>query len=86
MFYRVGSEWKWTDGTMMNKALITKGGPNSLWFLNNPSGDGKGMEIIEQRPYGDGINDLSKSKAYHYARSYVCKIPCSKGNIYFVVL
>ena len=62
-----------------------KGGPNSLWFLNNPSGDGKGMEIIEQRPYGYGINDLSKSKAYHYARSYVCKIPCSKGNMYFVV-
>ena len=70
---------------MMNKALITKGGPNSLWFLNNPSGDGKGMEIIEQTPNGYGINDLNKSKAYHYAHSYVCKIPCSKGNMYYVV-
>ena len=83
MYYRVGSEWKWTDGTMMNKTLITKGGPSSLWFLNNPSGDGKVMEIIGQTPFTDGINDLGQT--YPYARSYVCKIPCSNGNMYFVV-
>ena len=66
----------------MNKALINKGGPDSLWFLNNPSGDGKRMEIIGKAGLGDGINDLSKSLPH--ARSYVCKVECD-GKIYLPV-
>ena len=81
VLYRVGSEWKWTDGTEMNQALITKGGSESLWVWDNPDGDGKGMEIINLREI-NGINDISQSNSY--GRSYECKIPCSPGNSFFV--
>ena len=65
---------------MMNQALIEKGGKDSIWFLPNvnPSGDGRVMEIIGQPGLGNGTNDLSQF--INYDRSYVCKIPCSKGN------
>ena len=69
--FRVGSEWTWTDGTLMNMTLI-----NELWYGNNPSGDGKRMEMIHT-----GVNDLSQFFNWN-CYSYVCKIPCSTGNIF----